>query len=165
MVAAPVPDDSSEHDLDALWRATQDRLRASVPDSTYRLWLEPLRATGSDAETLHLTAPESIRAWAERRYTALIVSALADSGTALRRVSFAPPEPADTAGQKGTELNPQYTFDRFVIGAGNRMAHGAALAIRRVTAKLPGRTHDRPAETLQRAVKLAAQHRLCPGVS
>jgi chromosomal replication initiator protein len=129
MVAAPVPDDSPEHDLAALWRATQERLRASVPDSTYRLWLEPLKPVGSDSETLFLTAPEGIRAWTERRYTALIVAALADSGTSLRRVSFAAPEPADGATRKGTGLNPQYTFERFVIGAGNRLAHGAALAV------------------------------------
>jgi len=53
-----VSDDSPRQDLDALWRATQDRLKASVPDSTYRLWLEPLSAAGADAETLYLTAPE-----------------------------------------------------------------------------------------------------------
>ena len=129
MVAAPVSDDSPAHDLDALWRATQERLRASVPDSTYRLWLEPLKAVGSDVETLYLSAPEGIRAWAERRYAALIVAALADSGTGLRQVSFAAPEPGDGPARQGTELNPNYTFDRFVIGAGNRLAHGAALAV------------------------------------
>ena len=127
----PVPDDSSKQELDALWRATQDRLRASVPESTYRLWLEPLKAVGADGDTLYLTAPEGIRAWAERRYAALIAEALADSGTPLRRVSFAAPaqapEPRRRAGP--VELNPNYTFDRFVIGPGNRLAHGAALAV------------------------------------
>ena len=72
MVAGQVPDDSSRHELDALWRATQDRLRASVPESTFRLWLEPLQAVGASGDTLYLTAPDGIRAWVERRYSALI---------------------------------------------------------------------------------------------
>jgi chromosomal replication initiator protein len=132
MVASQVPDDFSRNELDALWRATQDRLRASVPESTYRIWFEPLEAVGSDGETLYLEAPEGIRAWAERRYSSLIAEALADSGTPIRRISF----DAEAAGFGGTsgdageiELNPNYTFDRFVIGPGNRLAHGAALAV------------------------------------
>ncbi len=126
-----MPDDSSRHELDALWRATQDRLRASVPESTFRLWLEPLTAAGADGDTLYLTAPEGIRAWAERRYASLISEALADSGSPLRRVSFAPGQAPDTVGSEAgcVELNPNYTFDRFVIGPSNRLAHGAALAV------------------------------------
>ncbi|HVO53742.1 MAG TPA: chromosomal replication initiator protein DnaA [Solirubrobacterales bacterium] len=126
-----MPDDSPRQDLNALWKATQDRLRASVPESTFRLWLEPLEPLGGDGETLFLSAPEGKAAWVERRYAGLIEEALASTGAPLQRVSFAAPEGLANSGGdgRGGELNPNYTFDRFVIGPGNRLAHAAALAV------------------------------------
>lgn len=128
---SPVPDDADRHQLEALWRDTQERLRVSVPDSTFRLWLEPLRTAGVRGDTLYLTAPEGIRTWVERRYASLIREALIAAGTPLRDVGF-----TDNQGAEGRveaagdfELNPSYTFERFVIGEGNRLAHAAALAV------------------------------------
>jgi hypothetical protein len=69
------------------WDATLRRLLASVPETTYRQWLEPLEVAGVDGDSLILTAPEGIRAWAERRYAGLIAEALAD-GSDYQSVRF-----------------------------------------------------------------------------
>lgn len=127
-----MPDDPLGKNLEPLWKEVQERLRAAVPEPTFEIWLEPLRVAGAQGSTLYLTAPDGVRAWVERRYAPLLREAVEGVEGPLREVAFvaagakAPSGPGSAA---GVDLNPNYTFDRFVIGEGNRAAHAAALAI------------------------------------
>jgi chromosomal replication initiator protein len=123
-----VEDGAARHDLEALWREAQGRLRSSVPDSTFTLWLAPIEPVAVRGGTLYLSAPDDVRAWAERRYSSLIREAIAAAGRPSE-ISFGPPAEAERGAGASLDLNSSLTFERFVIGDGNRLAHASALAV------------------------------------
>ncbi|MCO5316778.1 MAG: chromosomal replication initiator protein DnaA [Solirubrobacterales bacterium] len=106
-------------------------LKTSVPRSTYRMWLAPLRPTVIRAGTLHLDGPDATCTWVERRFADVLEHAISTSRSTVDRFSFEPaqPEAVTTSAIPAPAANPTHTFDRFVIGPGNHLAHSSALAV------------------------------------
>jgi chromosomal replication initiator protein len=111
---------------------------------------------GFDGTQLTLAVPSFLaKERIEGRYLALVRDALTEIGAGHVQLGLevAPPEreaawtvspptatavvdPAIASGASTThDINPRYTFDTFVIGASNRFAHAAALAVAETPAK------------------------------
>jgi chromosomal replication initiator protein len=131
-------------DLTTIWQRVSDEIRSSLPRSTYNLWLEPLRPVCIQGTTLYVTGPDRVRRWVERRYVHRLEEVLRIHTPSLVEIAFLAGPDAAVAGRADSQAarlrhpNPAHTFDRFVIGDANRLAHGAALAV----AELPGEAYN-----------------------
>jgi chromosomal replication initiator protein len=141
----PVSAPPSSPEIAELWGRVDRLLEASVPASTYALWLAPLRAVGAQGSTLLLDGPIRVRDWVARRYSAPIEQALRRETDELSSIAFiggaeAAGEPGPGAARvpRSIPVDPKHTFDHFVIGDSNRLAHASALAV----AELPGEAYN-----------------------
>ena len=147
-----VPPVAPTEDLADVWRRMGLELRREVTDFTFHIWLEPLVPVGMVGSALYPLAPDHIRSWVEDSFLPVLRRA-AERASEVRTVEIvdaawrlpdaeSEPDPA----QQGAGLNGRYTFDRFVICDGNRLAHGAALAVAEQPAQAynPLFIHGRP---------------------
>jgi chromosomal replication initiator protein len=141
----------------------QAELALAVDEPIYRIWLEPLCAVDLRGNRLLIEAPPHARCWIRDRFGKLLQASVQlvlgsdavleltgepgpTEGIASRAISTVraralldgprsrPSEPPPP----GPLGNPKLTFDQFVIGDCNRLAHAAALTV----AEMPAQAYN-----------------------
>ena len=131
------------------WGQVQDELQKTVGTNNYKNWIEPLEfsALKNGVATFHVPT-NFMGNWVSRNFGDAILHQLGKAGADVNRVSFAvptvdtkspsqsadvgtaaplaAPTPAKVEKLPGAPLDARFTFDRFVVGKPNELAHAAA---------------------------------------
>lgn len=143
-----------------IWSQVLERLQLQLSRPTFETWIKTASAEQLENNCLVIRTPNPFaRNWLQKYYIKTIADVVQDivgqpieihitsttgddDATASDSdaswsfpVATSPLESTSSHPLKPPELNPKYVFSRFVVGANNRMAHAAALAV----AESPGR--------------------------
>jgi chromosomal replication initiator protein len=146
--------------LDNLWLQVLERLQLQLSRPTFETWIKTASAKQLENNCLVICTPNLFaRNWLQKYYINTIAGVVEDilgfpveiyitvaqsnevEGLDKQGIVWEVPAVNNIKSnlpnhqQKSTELNSKYVFSRFVVGANNRMAHAAALAV----AEYPGR--------------------------
>lgn len=136
-----------------IWETLKNKLKEKVTPVTYNNWFKALTEVKMEGESLVITVPNRFYAdWITDYYGEMLErdgSILAQQPIKIRFHILADKENGNQNGRPilrppvrlktSPFLNPKYTFDNFVVGSSNQLAHAAAKAV----ADLPG-SHYNP---------------------
>ena len=139
------------------WLLILGALEKKISRHSYDTWLKPTRLSHTNGKTIFVRIPTPEFHHIEEKFGDLIQEAMDTFAPEYQEVKFVtaeedpsapqvrpdggfapvsvPAAPGSAARQQrfdwdsAAQLNPRYTFDAFVIGAGNQFAHAAAQAV------------------------------------
>lgn len=129
--------------LDNIWTEVLKLIKVELTEVSFNTWLKTIEPVSISQDKVVLTAPnEFTKGILEGRYLNLIKNALTQVTEQDFKIHFIIPgeeeytnneqlikQNHENNNNQRAQLNPKYTFDSFVIGSSNRLAHAASLAV------------------------------------
>lgn len=129
--------------LEAIWKELEDSFRNEMAPVSYETWIRPSRPLSFQNNELTIEVPAAIQKdyWEKNLAAKVLETLYRLTGTEVIPVFVTAeeqaqkqPAPIEIVPENGnatlnSALNNKYTFDTFVVGKGNQMAHAAALVV------------------------------------
>ncbi|HKT16858.1 MAG TPA: chromosomal replication initiator protein DnaA [Stellaceae bacterium] len=131
-------------EVQSQWARVRAKLRREFGDAAYRSWLRNLTLQGIDSGRAKITVPTRfLRDWVAAHYadriralwnaenasvTAIDMLIAGSASPVVERPEPPPRENAEAADEKaiGAPLDPRFTFENFIVGKPNELAHAAS---------------------------------------
>lgn len=127
------------------WGRIRSELLTTIGKDAFKNWIDPLEFVSAEQRVAKFNVPTSfIGNWVSRNYGEAILSLLSAEGLDVERIDFSTAKPTPTtvkpqvqiakettadvtpAELPGSPLDSRFTFDTFVVGKPNELAHAAA---------------------------------------
>ncbi|MFQ6069564.1 MAG: chromosomal replication initiator protein DnaA [Candidatus Aminicenantales bacterium] len=136
-------------DNSIVWRKILNSVKKKIDKKSFDTWFEPTSHIGQDGDSIYVKVPNSyFKDWLTYNYSELINTCSQENFNKVYRIKYIFDDTPTSFRRKSPQerrlknelllnpdLNPNYTFENFVVGSCNQFAHAASTAVAKNPAK------------------------------
>ncbi|OGN02659.1 MAG: hypothetical protein A2655_03020 [Candidatus Yanofskybacteria bacterium RIFCSPHIGHO2_01_FULL_43_42] len=145
-----------------LWKAVLGEMELSLTRANFTTWFKNTSVLSKDKNAVIVSVPNGfIKEWLENKFNKKILESIRNQSPEIREIRYTIGRPkielakhdfsnvilerelesrsnieVDKDVDKATNLNKKYTFESFIVGSNNELAHAACLAVTKSLGKL-----------------------------